>query len=76
MKTSAPTTATHASTFGTGQLVSAAWRDVAAGPDRFRVMAGIDAVQTMMNEDAANLAGEHHGRDAGRPGHRRGGQPA
>ena len=72
MKRTAPSGTRHSSTIDTRGLVSAAWRDVAAGLDRLRVMAGIDAVQRMMNEDAADLAGERCGRDAGKPGHRRG----
>ncbi len=72
MKRTAPSGTRHSGTIDTSELVSAAWRDVAAGLDRLRVMAGIDAVQEMMQEDAANLAGERCGRDAGKPGHRRG----
>ncbi len=76
MRKTTPTTATHASTIDTSELVSDAWGDVGTSPGRFCVMAGIDAMQRMMNEDAANLAGERCGRDAGKPGHRRGGHPA
>ena len=72
MRKTTPTTATHASTIDTSELVSDAWGDVGTSPGRFCVMAGIDAMQRMMNEDAANLAGERCGRDAGKPGHRRG----
>ena len=61
---------------GASSLERPARGDVAAGPGRLCVMAGIDAVKTMMNEDAADLAGECCRRDAGRPGHRRGGHPA
>ncbi len=76
MKRTVPSGTRHSGTIDTSELVSEAWRDVGTGLDRFRVMAGIDAVQGMMNEDAADLAGECCGWDAGRPGHRRGGHPA
>ena len=69
MKKSAPTTAMHSGTTCTSGLVSDARGDVAAGAGRFRVMAGIDAMKKSMNEDAADLAGGHHGRDAGKPGY-------
>ncbi len=76
MKTSAPTTAAHSGTIDTRGLVSDARGDVAAGLDRFRVMAGIDAVKRIFDEDAVKPAGGHHGRDAGRPGYRRERHPA
>ncbi len=70
MKTSPPTTTTHASTIDTRELVHEAWGDLGTSFERFCVMAGIDAMKTMMNEDAANLAGERYERDAGKPGYR------
>ena len=72
MKTSTPTTATHSGTIDTSGLVSDARGDVGISFDRFRVMAGIDNLQTLMNEDTAMLAGERCGRDAGKPGYRGG----
>ena len=46
MKTSTPTTTTHASTIDTRELVHDSWGDVGASFDRFCVMAGIDAMKT------------------------------
>ena len=70
MKTSTPTTTAHASTIDTRELVHDSWGDVGASFDRFCVMAGIDAMKTIMNEDAATLAGERYGRDPDKPGYR------
>jgi putative transposase len=51
-------------------IVEAAWQEVGASFERFRLTAGIATLATMVEEDAALLCGPRYGRAEGKAGHR------
>ena len=52
------------------QIVGQAWEAVEASFERFCLTAGIATLTQMMEEDAEQLCGPRHGREAGKQGHR------
>ncbi len=50
--------------------LEAAWQDVDVSFDRFCLVAGIEAMEQVLREDAQRLTGPRHGRGGGRVGHR------
>lgn len=51
-------------------IVEDAWEAVGASFERFCLSAGVATLTAMMEQDAAALCGPHHGRKAGKVGHR------
>ena len=52
---------------GIKSAVTEAIQTAGQGFENLRLLAGVDALSTMMEEDAGELAGEAHERDAGKP---------
>jgi transposase-like protein len=50
--------------------VEEAWEAVGASFEQFCLVAGLSSLTQMLEEDARELAGEAHARDAGKPGYR------
>jgi putative transposase len=50
--------------------VAEAWQEVAASFDRFCLTAGLEALSSMMEDDAAELCGPRYGREDGKGGYR------
>ena len=50
--------------------VTQAWDQVSASFERFCLTAGLSALSQMMEQDATELCGPHHGHRDGKPGHR------
>ena len=50
--------------------VEDAWQAVGASFEQFCLVAGLSSLTQMLEEDARELAGEAHARDAAKPGYR------
>jgi transposase-like protein len=50
--------------------VAEAWKEVAASFDRFCLTAGLEALSSMMEDDAVQLCGPRYGREDGKGGYR------
>jgi putative transposase len=53
-----------------GSAVAVAFEDVRSSFDKFCLIAGIEALQALLQEEASALCGERHQRHAGRRGRR------
>src|SRR4051794_41835186 len=59
-----------------GSAVAVAFEAVQSSFDKFCLIAGIEALQELLQEEAAALCGERHQRHDGRRGRRGGGAPS